>query len=125
MNIGSQVADVTRPLACPNDMVDTDHICLLTKTGGAVKHLSTEDLNKIMEIINKAPGAMVPIIRNGRSHVIQIVVPKEGKWETPKRPAKRVTVGKTETIPISNRWQNAQEDEMEVDQTFTWQEHLP
>ena len=106
------MAAVTKPLVATADMVEAGNLVVLTKTGGVAKRLPQEIVDQIFDLIKKAPGHAVPIERKGRKHVIEITVPKVVN--------KRVAMKKQEmkTIPVHNKYQSLESDDVEVGALF-------
>ena len=62
---GTQVADVTKPLAAATEAVDGGRTVILHRTGGIVKKLSHESEKKIQDIIKAEEGPEVILERRG------------------------------------------------------------
>ena len=116
-----QAADITKPLASTIDMVDADNFVCMTKTGGTAKKLSKEDVEKIMKIIQDAPGAAIPFSRKGRKFVMEVTIPKDPRsWNNPKNPVKNRWQDHKGGIKLKNRFDGANDD-MDVDGLFIGQ----
>ena len=53
MNIRSQVADVTKPLAATSEMVDGGNMVIMHRRGGVVKSVGREVEEKILKMVEK------------------------------------------------------------------------
>ena len=87
---GTQVADVTKPLAAASEAVDTGRTIILHRTGGIVKKLSHESEKKIRDIIKAEEGPEVILERRGGGFTFDIDVQSEtsdisNRWQTPKK----------------------------------------
>ena len=102
MKFKAQVADITKPLASANEIVDANNIILLAKEGGIVKKLSEDERRAVNEILKKSTGPMTPIIRRGGAFIMEIDVTDES--DEGFEPAKKT---------FRAAW--AKGDEMEVD----------
>ena len=67
MELQSQAADVTKPLAAANDMVESDNMIVLHKTGGIVKKSSHAAEKKIRDRIKAEQGPEVVLQRSAGS----------------------------------------------------------
>ena len=88
---GTQVADVTKPLAAATEAVDSGRTIILHKTGGIVKKLSHESEKKIRDIIKAEAGPEVILERRGGAFTFDIEVKSEAienRWESPKKTIK-------------------------------------
>ena len=85
--IGTQVADVTKPLAAATEAVDGGRTIILHRTGGIVKKLSPESEKMIRDIIKAEKGPEVILERRGGAFTFDIDVQSDeaSKWETPKK----------------------------------------
>ena len=110
MNCEMQVAAVTKPLVATADMVEADNLVLLTKTGGVAKKLPQEIVDKIFDLIRKAPGYAVPMERKGRMHVIEITVPKIVK--------KKAVIAEHKPTPVHNMFSGLENDNMQIGELF-------
>ena len=63
MEFTSQVANIVKPLVSANEMVDADNIILMHKDGGIIKHLTPEQMNRVIAGIKQMEGAEVLISR--------------------------------------------------------------
>ena len=111
INVTAQVADITRPLAAANEVVDANgNWIILNKSGGLIKEISEDEGKRIMQIVEESSKPRVPITREGRQFMIEIHVAKEeDEWMKPKNPWKtkkgnnrEETVGSWE---CSNSWE--------------------
>ena len=106
MKFNSQVANIVKPLASANEMVDAGNLIIMHKDGGAIKKLSSEDMAKIIKLIHDTPGAEVPIKRQAGSFNVDVDVKEEqasvSEWTMAKKPVKpREQVSKMEVDFIS------------------------
>ena len=87
---GTQVADVTKPLAAATEAVDGGRTIILHRTGGIVKKLSPESEKMIRDIIKAEKGPEVILERRGGAFTFDIDVQSDeaNKWETPKKTVK-------------------------------------
>ena len=93
MRFTTSVAEITKPLASANEMVDSDNLIVLHDKGGAIKHLSPADKKKVLELIESMQGNVVPMVREAGAFKIAIDVPdgtstEESKWSVPKKTVK-------------------------------------
>jgi hypothetical protein len=90
INVTAQVADITRPLAAANEVVDANgNWIILNKTGGLIKELNEEEGKRIMKILEESNKPTVPITREGRQFMVEIYAPNEkSEWKMPKNPWK-------------------------------------
>ena len=87
---GTQVADVTKPLAAATEAVDGGRTIILHRTGGIVKKLSPESEKMIRDIIKAEKGPEAILERRGGAFTFDIDVQSDeaSRWETPKKTAK-------------------------------------
>ena len=93
---GTQVADVTKPLAAATEAVDGGRTIILHRTGGIVKKLSHESEKKIRDIIKAEAGPEVILERRGGAFTFDIDVKsgessnqqQQQQWQTPKKTVK-------------------------------------
>ena len=87
---GTQVADVTKPLAAATEAVDSGRTIILHRTGGIVKKLSSESEKMIRDIIKAEKGPEVILERRGGAFTFDIDVQSDeaSKWETPEKTVK-------------------------------------
>ena len=109
VEITSQVADVTKPLASATEMADQGNLVVLHKTGGIVKKLDPETVKQIRDIIKKQPGPELILERRGGTFMLDVDVKSEGeqindKWMSKKEAPKRFT-----------KSNNTQSNQMDVD----------
>ncbi len=112
INVTAQAADITRPLAAANEVVDANgNWVILNKKGGLIKEISEEEGKRIMKILEESHKPMVPITRENRQFMVEIHVPaNEGNsWEKPKNPWK-IKKGKNQEETMgswecSNPWE--------------------
>ena len=95
MRMKSQVADVTKPLAAANEMVDSGNMVILHKTGGIVKKLSHSAEKQIRDIIKNEQGPELVLQRTGGSFTFDLDVKNEesnpksmGKFESARNTVK-------------------------------------
>ena len=72
--VKSQVANITRPLAATSEMVGAGNLVIMHKSGGLMEQLSEEDQHKVMKLIEKGAGPVVPVIRKGYAFHVEIEV---------------------------------------------------
>ena len=77
MRMQSQVAEVTKPLAAANEMVDAGNMVILHKTGGIVKTLSHSAEKQIRDIIKGERGPELVLQRSGGSFTFDVDVKSE------------------------------------------------
>ena len=110
MNITAQVAEVTKPLAAANEVVDAtlsgnqENWIILNKRGGAITTVSAEARRKIIQIPKEDAKPMVPILRENNSFIIEIFVDdkeeEQNDWNIVKNGNK---------MHSPNRWNKQQE----------------
>ena len=106
---GTQVADVTKPLAAASEAVDGGRTIILHRTGGIVKKLNHESEKKIRDIIKAEEGPEVILERKGGGFTYYVDAKREkssmntsgtytsgtnssgtsNQWETPKKTVRR------------------------------------
>ena len=74
MRMKSQVAEVTKPLAAANEMVESGNMIVLHRTGGIAKKLTHSDEEKIRDIIKAAEGPELVLQRAGGSFTFDVDV---------------------------------------------------
>jgi hypothetical protein len=89
MKFKSQVANIVKPLASANEMVDAGNLIIMHREGGTIKKLSEEDMAKVLKIIHDAPGAEVPIKRHAGSFNVEVDIKEEqtgvSEWTVAKK----------------------------------------
>ena len=90
VTIGTQVAEITKPLASVDEMIANGMMVIMHRTGGIAKRLDIETERKIRDLVKGNPGHEVVLERSGGSFTFEIDVKSE-EWEEPKRAAKAGT----------------------------------
>ena len=101
VDIKAQVAKVTKPLASTIEMADAGNIVITHKTGGLVKQLSPEAVERVMMAIKRENGTELEIARKDSTYVMEVEVPE------PEIKAKRNTGVKpmeVDHVSANNRW---------------------
>ena len=89
MQITAQVAEITKPLAAANEMVDADNFVIMHKEGGVIQKLSQSEKEAVMKILEKSKGPKVPIMRKAGAFVIEMNVMSEDEgFQKPKKSVK-------------------------------------
>ena len=90
MEIGTQVAEITKPLASVDEMVNSGMMVIMHKTGGIAKRLDLEVERKIRDLVKGGGGSEVILERAGGSFTFEIDVKcEEGEgWKDPKKPVR-------------------------------------
>ena len=106
MLVTAQAAEITKPLAAANDMVDADNFVIMHKDGGVIQKLNEDEKKAIMKIIEGSKGPSVPTKRKGGAFVIEIHVmkdPEEGFSPAKKifKP-KNIKLNKTHRLKVAN-----------------------
>jgi hypothetical protein len=87
MTIGTQVAEITKPLASVDEMVTNGMMVIMHRTGGIAKRLDIETERKIRDLVKSNQGHEVVLERAGGSFTFEIDVKSE-EWQDPKKAAK-------------------------------------
>jgi hypothetical protein len=87
MRIGTQVAEITKPLASVDEMVANGMMVIMHRTGGIAKRLDIETERKIRDLVKGNQGHEVVLERAGGSFTFEMDVKSEG-WTEPKKPLK-------------------------------------
>ena len=90
MTIGTQVAEITKPLASVDEMVTNGMMVIMHRSGGIAKRLDIETERKIRDLVKGTQGSEVVLERAGGSFTFEIDVKSEG-WQEPKKPARPST----------------------------------
>jgi hypothetical protein len=92
LQIGTQVAEITKPLASVDEMVAGGMMVIMHRSGGIVKRLDSESERKIREIVKQVSGSEIILERSGGSFTFEVDVKSEGEeFSTPKKVAKAGT----------------------------------
>ena len=81
VEITSQVADVTKPLASATEMTEHRNLVILHKTGGIVKKLSEKAVKAIRDIIKAEAGPEVILERRGGAFAFDVDVKSEDEFD--------------------------------------------
>ena len=112
MKIGTQVAEITKPLASVDEMVTNGMMVIMHRSGGIAKRLDADSERKIRDIVKACQGSEIIFERANGAFTFEIDVQSE--WETPK--PKR-------TIRAGNRSMDV--DETQVEKSYydaLWEE---
>ena len=89
LQIGTQVAEVTKPLASVDEMVASGMMVIMHRSGGIAKRLDADSERRIRDIVKQVSGSEIVLERSGGSFTFEIDVKSEEEdWSNPKRPAK-------------------------------------
>ena len=89
LQIGTQVAEVTKPVASVDEMVASGMLVIMRRSGGIAKRLDADSERKIRDIVKQVSGSEIVPERSGGSFTFEIdVKPEEEEWSNPKRRAK-------------------------------------
>ena len=93
MQIGTQVADVTKPLASVDEMVAGGMMVIMHRSGGIAKRFDSDSERRIRDIVKQNSGREIVFERSGGSFTFEIDVKSEGeRWSTQnKEPARAGT----------------------------------
>ena len=89
MTIGTQVAEITKPLASVDEMVTNGMMVIMHRTGGIAKRLDINTERKIRDLVKGTPGNEVVLERAGGSFTFEIDVKSE-EWKEPKKPVEPI-----------------------------------
>jgi len=84
----TQVADITKPLASVDEMVNSGMLVIMHKSGGIAKRFDIETERKIRDLVKGVQGNEVILERSGGAFTFEIDVKSEEEWKDPKRIAK-------------------------------------
>ena len=84
----AQVADVTKPLASVDEMVEAGNLVVLHKDGGIAKRLSREVEMRIAAIIRGERGAEIALQRTKGAFVFDVDVQSDDAFQKPKKTVK-------------------------------------
>ena len=87
MQIGTQVAEVTKPIASVDEMVSSGMMVIMHRSGGIAKRLDSDTERKIRDLVKGTQGNEVVLERAGGSFTREIDVNSDG-WQDPKKTAK-------------------------------------
>ena len=114
VKIGTQVADITKPLASVDEMVTSGMMVIMHRTGGIAKRLSVETERKIRDLVKGEKGNEVVLERQGGSFTFEIDVKDSEGWKTPKKTARASTQMDVSEASIEKSYYDALwEDEYE------------
>ena len=86
MQIGTQVAEVTKPLASVDEMVAGGMMVIMHRSGGIAKRLDSDSERRIRDIVKQASGSEIVLERSGGSFTFEIDVKSEvDEFSTPKK----------------------------------------
>jgi len=90
LQIGTQVAEVTKPLASVDEMVAGGMMVIMHRSGGIAKRLDADSERRIRDIVKQNSGSEIVLERSGGSFTFEIDVKSEGEgWSTQiKKPAR-------------------------------------
>ena len=108
MKIGTQVAEITKPLASVDEMVTNGMMVIMHRTGGIAKRLDVETERKIRDLVKGTQGNEVVLERAGGSFTFEIDVKSQGSADGFQEPKK--------TVKASNR--QMQVDEVAIKSYF-------
>ena len=108
MKIGTQVAEITKPLASVDEMVTNGMMVIMHRTGGIAKRLDIETERKIRDLVKSTQGNEVVLERAGGSFTFEIDVKSQDNADGFKEPKK--------TVKASN--QQMQVDEIAIKSYF-------
>ena len=78
----SQAANITKPLASTNEMVDGGDLIIMHKLGGMIKRVSASIESDILSYIKTIEAEIIPSTRRGRASVLDVVEKdKQGSGE--------------------------------------------
>ena len=84
----AQVADVTKPLASVDEMVEAGNLVVLHKDGGIAKKLSREAEMRIAAIVRGERGAEIALQRTKGAFVFDVDVQSDDAFQKPKKTVK-------------------------------------
>ena len=90
LQIGTQVGEITKPLASIDEMVSNGMKVSMHTTGGVAKRLDLEVERQIRDLVKGGKGSEVILERAGGSFTFGIDVKSQNGegWKEPKKPAK-------------------------------------
>ena len=93
MEIGNQMADITKPLASVDGVVESGMMVITHCSGGIAKRLSVETEREIRDLIKGEKGNEVVFERSGESFTFEIDVKTEEAegWKQPKKTVRTST----------------------------------
>ena len=89
IEIKTQIADVTKPLAATSEMVDGGNLVVIHKQGGITQTMSQEAPAKVLKIIREEKGPEVPVVRRGDTFLFEVDLMDQGNADG-FQPAKEV-----------------------------------
>ena len=112
MQVVTQVAEVTQPLASVDEMVTSGMMVIMHRSGGIAKRLDADSERKIRDIVKGCKGSEIVLERGNGSFTFELDVQSE--WETPK--AKRTAKSGTRSMDV---------DEAQIEKSYydaLWEE---
>ena len=91
LQVGTQVAEITKPLASVDEMVSSGMMVIMHRSGGIAKRLDPDTERKIRDLVKACKGSEIVLERSGGSFTFEIDVNSESEeWKTqgPKKAAK-------------------------------------
>ena len=89
LQIGTQVAEVTKPLASVDEMVASGMMVIMHRSGGIAKRPDADSERKGRDIVEQASGSEIVLERSGGSFTFEIDVESAGEtWSNPRKPVR-------------------------------------
>ena len=85
VKFNAQVADITKPLASVDEMVESGNLVVLHKDGGVVKKLSKEAEMRIAAIVKGEAGSGILLKRTKGAFVFDVDVQSDDAFQKPKK----------------------------------------
>ena len=79
LQIGSQVAEVTKPLASEDDMVTSGMVVMIHNSGGIAKRFDSDSELKIRDMVKHGSGSEIVVERSGGSFTFETDVQTAGE----------------------------------------------
>ena len=114
IQINTQVAEITKPLASVDEMVTSGMMVIMHKTGGIAKRLDLETERKIRDLVKGGRGNEVILERAGGAFTFETDVKSEeaGGWKELKNAIRRGnTMDVDESVPVHNRFSTLREEQ--------------
>ena len=91
--MGTQVAEITKPLASVDEMVSSGMMVIMHRSGGIAKRLDPDTERQIRDLVKGCRGSEIVLERSGGSFTFEIDVKAEDEgWSTQtKKPARADT----------------------------------
>ena len=90
--VGTQVAEITKPLASVDRMVASGMMVIMHRSGAIAKRLGSDTERKIRDLVKSCKGSEIVFERSGGSFAFEIGVKSEGKdWHATKKTVKAST----------------------------------